>query len=264
MPPESKPPAVLPIAKEIELIRKAYRPDGMLRALIYGVSGVGKTYSLRTARRPIHIDSFDPNGTQSVDDCIQAGWIYADTRYEIEDPRKPTAWKLFDSEIHRRYREGYFEHISTYATDLTSMSAAAMNQVLAEANRHGGVPQQNDWLPQMNKLENAIRFLMSMPCDIVILAHVNTVKDEIIGKLHYSPMITGKLMVRIPLMFSEIWVALTKESADGLQYRWLTQAAGSYTARTRLGKGGLFQKYEECDFKKLLKKANKSTQDKEY
>jgi hypothetical protein len=77
-------------------------------------------------------------------------------------------------------------------------------------------------------------------------------------------MMTGKLTVRIPLQFSEIYVAVTKETADGLVYRWLTQAAGNYTARTRLGKGGIFSKYEPCDFKSLLKKAGKSTEDKPY
>ena len=259
----------LPMSKEIDLIMSNYRPDDMYRALIYGVSGTGKTYSLRTARAPVHVDSFDPNGTQSIDDVIrtkdnQKGYIYADTRYELEDPMKPMAWNLYDKEMHRRYREGYFNHIGTYATDLTSMASAALNQVLAEANRRGGVPQQNDWYPQMVKLENALRFLMSLPCDVVVLAHVDQRKDEVIGKISYFPMITGKLVVRIPLLFSEIYVAQTKESADGLKYAWLTQAAGNYTARTRLGKGGKFSKYEDPDFKRLLKKAGKNAEDKEY
>jgi hypothetical protein len=44
----------------------------------------------------------------------------------------------------------------------------------------------------------------------------------------------------------------------------LTQAAGSYTARTRLGKNGRFDKYEPPDFKALLKKAGKAIEDKPY
>jgi hypothetical protein len=259
----------LPTAKEISLIMSHYRPDDMYRALIYGVSGSGKTYSLRTARRPVHVDSFDPNGTQSIDDVVRTeanpkGYIYADTRYELEDPLRPSAWKLYDKEIHRRFREGYFHHLGTYATDLTSMASAALNQTLAESNRAGGVPQQNDWYPQMVKLENAVRFLMSLPCDVILLGHVDHRKDEVTGKVTYYPMITGKLVVRIPLQFSEIYVAQTKETADGLRYAWLTQAAGNYTARTRLGKNGKFDKYEQPDFKALLKKAGKDFEDKPY
>jgi len=262
--------APLPIAKEIELIQKNYRPDGMFRALIYGISGVGKTFSLRTGRRPIHLDSFDPNGSQSIDDVIKTpenpkGYIYVDTRFEIEDPRKPTAWNLYDKEIHRRYREGYFNHISMYATDLTSLSTAAMNQTLAESNRHGGVPQQNDYLPAMTKIINALRFLMSLPCDVALLAHIAAREDAVTGKSTYFPLTLGKAHVtHIPLLFSEIYVAQTKETADGLRYAWLTQAAGSYTARTRLGKNGRFDKYEPPDFKALLKKAGKAIEDKPY
>ena len=257
------------VNKEIELIQKNYRPDDMLRALIYGVSGSGKTYSLRTARRPVHLDSFDPNGSQSLDDVIltpenPTGFVYADTRFEFEDPAKPTAWKLWSSEIKRRFASKYFDNIASYATDLTSMSSAAMNEVLNKAGRPGGVPQQNDYLPQMTMIENAMRFILSLPCDVYILAHVNIIKDEIVGRLSYSPLITGKLVVRVPLMFSEIYVALTRETAKGLEYRFLTQAAGSYTARTRLGKGGKFDQYERPDYKNLLRKAGKSTDDKPY
>lgn len=255
--------------KEIDLMQKYYRPDDMFRGLIYGKTGSGKTYSLRTARRPVHLDSFDPNGSQSVDDVINTssnpdGYIFVDTRFEVENPGSPTAWVLWASEIKRRYGAKYFDHIGTYATDLTSMAAAAMNEVLKKAGRPGGTPQQNDWLPQMTMLENAMRFILSFPCDVVVLAHVNIVKDEIVGKLEYSPLITGKLVVRVPLMFSEVYVAMTKETSKGLEYKWLTQAAGSYTARTRLGKGGKFQQYEDPNFKALLAKAGKSTEDKPY
>jgi len=256
--------------KEISEIAKAYRPDGMFRALIYGISGSGKTYSLRTARRPVHLDSFDPNGSQSIDDVVYTaenpkGYIYVDTRFEIEDPKRPTAWKLFDKEIHRRYSEGYFNNIAMYATDLTSLSQAAMNQTLAESNRHGGVPQQNDYLPAMTKIINAIRFMMSFPCDVALLAHVAAREDAVTNKSSYFPLTLGKAhIVHIPLLFSEIYVSQTKETADGLKYAWLTAAAGSYTARTRLGKGGVFDRYEEPNFKNLLKKAGKSIEDKSY
>lgn len=242
-------------------MQKNYRPENQLRCLIYGVSGTGKTYSLRTARRPVHIDSFDPNGTQSVDDCVAEGWLFADTRFELEDPQKPDKWLLWGNELRRRSQAGYFDRIGTYATDLTMLSSAAMNQVLKEANRVGGIPQQNDYLPQMTKIENAIKFLLTLPCDVVLLAHVNVIKDEVSGRLSYSPLVTGKLVVRIPLLFSEIWVAQTKETAKGLAYTFMTQAAGNYVARTRLGKGGRFEKYEEPNFKALLKKAGKNAED---
>jgi hypothetical protein len=70
-------------------------------ALIYGSMGSGKTNITRTCRGPVLIHSFDPGGTKTVRDEIEKGKIYADTRFEIEDPFKPTAFVLWDKTYHR-------------------------------------------------------------------------------------------------------------------------------------------------------------------
>jgi hypothetical protein len=36
---------------------------------------------------PVHVDSFDPGGTQSLDDAIARGTVFADTRLEVDNPR---------------------------------------------------------------------------------------------------------------------------------------------------------------------------------
>jgi hypothetical protein len=71
------------------------------------------------------------------------------------------------------------------------------------------------------------------------------------------------LKYRIPILFDEIYYACTKESSAGVKYFFLTRATGLYKARTRLGKGGLFETYEEQDIKALLKKAGYDTSDKQ-
>src|SRR4030042_1064469 len=80
---------------ELEKVKKHYNNDPLQRrfsALVTGETNSGKTYLLRTCRKPIHIDSFDPGGTKGLRDLIEKGDVVVDTSYENEDPFSPTAY----------------------------------------------------------------------------------------------------------------------------------------------------------------------------
>jgi hypothetical protein len=256
----------LDIKKELSDLQKLYQDsthNKAYNALIYGPMGTGKTNILRTARQPVLIHSFDPGGTKTIRDEIAAGGIIADTRYEIEDAKKPTAFEAWDREYFRLKNGGMFDKIGTFAIDsATTWSSAAMNVTLKKAGRPAATPQQNDYLPTMVMLENAIKDMTSLPCDIILICHEDTDKDEGSGKMFVGPLFIGKLKYRIPVLFDEIYYANTKESSTGVSYSLLTRSTGLYKARTRLGKGGIFETYEVQDIKALLKKAGYSTEDK--
>jgi len=81
-------------AAELKRVRDYYQGDPLQKrfsALITGETNAGKTYILRTARRPIHIDSFDPGGTKCLSDLIASGDVIADTTWENDDPFDPKA-----------------------------------------------------------------------------------------------------------------------------------------------------------------------------
>jgi hypothetical protein len=259
---------VIDIKKEFADIRAMYNSSSQQKsfnALIYGDFGTGKTQVATTCRLPVHIDSFDPGGVKTVRDEIKEGRILADTRFENEDPMKPTAFRLWDEAYHRRKREGYFEQIGTYFLDsATTWATAAMNVILQKANRLGGPPQQNDYLPAMGMIENAVKDLTTLPCDVILTAHLDTDKDEATGRLFVGPLFVGKLKQRIPLLFDELYCAQSKNTSAGIVYSLLTRSDGIFKARTRLGKGGLFEAYEKPDVKALLKKAGYPTEDKSY
>jgi GTPase SAR1 family protein len=256
----------LDIKKELSDIQTLYNnsPNTQaLKLLLYGPMGSGKTNLLRTARQPVLLHSFDPGGTKTVRDEIKAGQIIADTRYEVEDPMNPTAFQAWDNEYHRLKNGGVFNKIGTFAIDSgTTWSSAAMNVILKRAGRPGSTPQQNDYLPTMVLLENAIKDMTSLPCDVILICHEDTDKDEASGRLYVGPLFIGKLKYRIPILFDEVYYATTKETSSGVNYFLLTRSTGLYKARTRLGKGGLFETYEVQDIKALLKKAGYSTEDK--
>ena len=158
---------------------------------------------------------------------------------------------------------GYFDHIGTYVIDsMTTWAQDIMYEIIKKAGRGGGQPFQNDWLPQMTVIENALRDIISLPCDCILLGHDNADKDEATGKMFISLMITGKLVRRVPLLFDEMYVAMTKETSKGIEYQLLTQKTGLYQARSRLANRGQLETYEVPDIKAILKKTGNSTEDK--
>jgi hypothetical protein len=257
---------MLDIKKELSDLQSMYKENARsnsFNALIYGSMGVGKTNIVRTCRKPVLIHSFDPGGTKSVRDEIANGTVFADTSFEVEDIMNPSAFANWDKTYHKLKTGGMFDKIGTYVIDsATTWSSAAMNVTLKKAGRPGSTPQQNDYLPTMVLLENAIKDITSLPCDIILICHEDTDKDEASGKLFVGPLFIGKLKYRIPILFDEIYYATTKETSTGVNYFLLTRSTGLYKARTRLGKGGLFDTYEVQDIKALLKKAGYSTEDK--
>lgn len=255
----------LDIGAEVAKINAFYkekRGAERYRALVYGDKGSGKTTLFSTVRFPVHIDCFDPGGSRVLADEIEKGLVVADTRWENDDPTNPRVFMEWDKEFHRRKKEGYFAQFATYGLDsITTFSQVIMNQALKKAGRAGGIPQtgagaDNDYVHQMLYLENSIVGIFSLPCDIILTAHPESEKDDASGKLFVSPMITGKAKVRIPLLFDEMYYLRVEDKADG-STRWMLQTRPSaiYKASSRLARRGKFDKFEESDIKKLLKKA---------
>lgn len=254
----------LDVKVELERLSKMYADSGTsnFNALVYGPMGSGKTNLVKTARKPVYVMCFDPGGSKTIQDEV-GKTIFVDTSFEKEDPFNPTVFKAWDEEYHRLKQGNFFASMGTLVIDsATTWSAAAMNVILKKAGRAGSQPFQQDYLPAMVMLENAIKDMMNLPCDLILLAHDTADKDEATGKLFVTPDFIGKLKVRIPLLFDEIYYAHTKETSNGVSYQLLTRNNGLFKARTRIGRNNKFDTYEAQDIKALLRKAGYNTDDK--
>jgi len=251
--------------RKLEEIQKLYQGDPRqftFNAIIAGDMGTGKTSLLSTARKPVLVHSFDPGGTKVLRGEIEKGTVIADTRFEDEDPKKPTAFRLWEREFEDLRKNDVFSQVGTFAIDsITTFADACMNEILKSSGRAGAVPYQQDYLRQINVLRDYMKIFTTLPCDVIVTAHLEAEKDELIGKVKMNMIITGKLKVKIPLLFDEIYVTITKQTSKGVEYYLLTRNDGYYTARTRIGKG-VFEMLEKPDIKYLLEKAGMNYEDK--
>ncbi len=263
--------------EELKRVRDYYNQDPLQKrfsALITGETNAGKTYLLRTARKPIHVDSFDPGGTKSLRDLISSGDVIADTRWENEDPYEPKAFAEWMKAVDLRLQLKYFHQFGTYCIDsATTFGDAVMGYQLGNKSRAGETPQRNfDYMPQKTYMTNYLKKLMTLPCDFILTGHLREIRKV----LHVDPKTgvvredvkyrfytTGQAVVTIPLLFDEIYVIVGKgEDSKGPIRSMLIDSLGTYIARSRLKLKGLLDAEEPPDIKALLKKAGFSTEDK--
>lgn len=242
-------------------------------ALVCGTIGSGKTYALSTARKPVHIDSFDPGGTKCLKPWIDKGEIVVDTSFEAEDPYDPSAWSSWKRKTEERLQVNYFDYFGTYCIDTaTKWMGASMNAQLKKANRAGEAPRRNyDYMPVKIDMENYISKLMRLPCDFILNGHFRE-DEELLAidnktgieskKVQYRFLTIGRAAVTIPLQFDEIYVIETVESHAGYKRFFVTESQGEYIARSRLKSNGKLDRREPADYAALLKKIGLDWRDK--
>ena len=264
----------LDIKKEVEEIRALYDTAKKFNAIVAGEWGCGKTSLARSCVLPVHIDSFCPNGTDSISDMVKDGDVIADIRWEKEDPKNPTAFDAWDAVMERRIKEGYFENFGTYIMDeITTLSWAIMNQRLKDvglnrskypAPRTGGgkgASDTNDYVPQRIALELWIKRIINLPCNVIINGHLRFIDKE--GESSkYVLNATGQAVQNIPLLFSEFYTMTARSTSKETEYQFRTKPSGKYPARSRLSRKGLLEPIEKADIKSIMKKVGLPTEDK--
>lgn len=256
----------LEIQREFEALQDQYENDpkqDTFNLLLTGELGSGKTHLLKTARKPVHVDSFDPGGTKSIRQEINRGEIVADTRFEDLDPQDPHVFKDWVQEYNRRVKMDYFDSIATYCLDsLTSWQDALMNYILDKEGIAGKTPRfTKDYQPHKTKTKNFLTRILSLPCDVIVTGHLKDSEDEVSGRVTYRLMATGTNTQDIPKMFDEVWVMDPKEVGGDVNYRILTKSTGRYLARSRLASNGKIDTHETANIKQILAKANMPTAD---
>ena len=263
---------------ELRNVKKYYEGDPLQKRfslLLTGETNGGKTYLLRTARRPVHVDSFDPGGTKCLRDLIASGDIIADTQWESDDPFNPKSFAEWMKTIDIRIKVGYFNHFGTYCLDsATTFGDAVMAYQLASKSRAGEAPQhRHDYNPQKVLMTNYIKKLMRLPCDFIMTGHLREIKkllhlDTKTGisreDIKYRFYTTGQAVVTIPLLFDEIYVITGKGGGAGREPKreMLIDSLGEYIARSRLKANGKLDAVEPPDIRALLKKAGLDWRDK--
>ncbi len=220
------------------------------RILNLGDTGSGKTTQFLTLPGKKYAYIFDPNALRSLsghdvdyDEYMPGVVASAATslsKGKTSDRRSTTTsdvYQLWEAEFETRIAEGFFDQYDWIGLDsFTTFSDVVMDRILSINGRFGQWPNQDDYGPQMIAIQNVCRTLTGMGKGVYMTGHLDTKQDQTTMKMNRQPMMTGRLVSKLPLLFSDIFYAGTELDEKGsLKYQIQTVPSGiNRTIRTSI------------------------------
>jgi len=104
-----------------------------------------------------------------------------------------------------------------------------------------------------NLMEGRLRQMLNLNCNLVLIAHLDTIKDEEGAVIGVEPSLTGKLSADVPSYFDEVYYHTSK--VVGGETKWFVQTIpiGRNHGRSRLsGKDRLLPDLVENNYNEIM------------
>jgi hypothetical protein len=250
---------------QIEQIK--FDPDThTTKAMFWGQSGTGKTYSAATWPKPmLFLDSDD--GLLTVvrnTDGIDRISIPVESDMRIPKPfisqggvnlagnaplKRPKGYEIAINvlnDLHDPKSPIYGKYKTVVLDSLSSFSTATMKLVLYINNHKSGSPDPAHYGQQMSMIEEVILSLChlreSQGVNIIVIAHdkdksIKQAYSEHVIQPLFLPNVTGQLARAMPQWFDEYWYFQTEYMGSKKLPRYFAyiRSGNAFTAKTRLG-----------------------------
>ena len=195
--------------------------DTPKRILLLGDTGSGKTTQFLTLPGKKYMYVFDPNCLNSLkgydvdyDEYLPTPVPAAVQSLKKEkggDARRSSSevYQEFETQFSERLENGFFAQYDWLGFDsCTTLLELIMDRLLTINGRFGQWPHEDDWGPQMMAFTNICRTVTAMGkrtgISCFFTGHMQDKQNRKTGISRRIPMMTGTLVQRIPLLFSDI------------------------------------------------------------
>ncbi len=198
--------------------------------LLIGPPGSGKTTQFLTLPGPTFIHIFDPNALASLRGHDIDYELFLPDKLDINihplakakpekgikpadkvvTPSEPLAYVEFEEFLFTSLDNGFYDKYQFIGIDsMTTFQDCVMDRVQYLNGRMGKHPEEADWTAQMTTVHNVYRTLAAQNRVLVSTAHEEMYggtkdKQGIYQPTYWRPVMTGRLRIRIPLLFSNI------------------------------------------------------------
>lgn len=217
---------------EFESAMDVSRTSEFIKVMVIGDYGTGKSFFASTFPTPAFVFDFD-SGILSY-----RGKDFKYKQFMVSSQ----GWVDFQNtfkEVKAMVERG---ELLTVVLDSTStMTDAAMERAMfldPKRSATGGPLWNVHYQMVRNLMEGWLRQIVSLPCNLVIIAHLDIKKDEESGAVvSIGPMLTGQLAAKLPGYFDEVYFATTRVVDGKTKYFLQTRPRGLTKARSRLSGG---------------------------
>ena len=222
-----------------------------IKALLYGASGKGKTFSARTL----------PEGKTLIISAESGLLALSGKNYDVAEIEKwddlKEVFKLLETpESQKRFDFVFIDSL----TEINEMC----KQHIVEKERpdkrgnigkvYDDILDMQDWGLLHAKMSKAIRGFRDLPYNIIFTCLEDSDKDERTGAVAVLPSLNGKLKSNINQYFDEVFRAVSIDTGDETGYYFLTRTTEKSLAKDRSGQ---LEKKESPDWTAIINKIKK-------
>lgn len=234
-----------------------WKPGELYQVLIYGRSGTGKTAGAGTFPRPVIMDFDHGIATLRNPEVIKA-LGYHDVVYEQFSEKRMTkggvvtAHNAFDDAFYffeKMMKPDMRDTFDTWVVDSgTTMAEFAANKAIillgqqklsqthANALTSGLVtPKKQDFGAERSLVEQFVRMVKDAGKHFVFICHEKEIYDKEGNLKDVVPLLTGKSVEEVPLMFDEVYNLQVRRKGIDWVRQLLTHSDGTRMAKTRYG-----------------------------
>lgn len=220
------------------------RTKDAMKILVQGDSGVGKTCFAVTFPGPICYLDFDnkvDSGAEFLRSQNKTNQLEA-----IEVEQFPLTLglspieqftKLITETLIPQQRSGEMKCKTLVLDSITTFSSATLAHIVKSnpgikrnETKQGPQPGLQDYGILRREFERLIVGLLSLPCHVVMLAHIATEKDEATGQILRHAMMDGSFAKALPIYFKEVWRMYVKDGKRLVQ----TQTDNMFNCRSQI------------------------------
>lgn len=236
------------------------------RILVLAQSGAGKTSQFLTLPGKKFAYLFDPNALLSLQgyDVDYEEFLPDDLSLKLtslkkeNQPRNPgkkkgaELYNAWEKDFDDKRESGFFDQYDAIMIDsCTTLLDMIMDGVLAVNGRGGQWPQQDDYGPQMLAFQNIMRTFTSLGKTIYVTGHMEMKQDQFTKRIFMTPLFTGRLKTKIPLLFSEtLGFEVESDGKGNVAYICQTKSDKLVPLVRTTMKGAKFKENIDIDFGK--------------
>ncbi|MCC7570651.1 ATP-binding protein [Candidatus Micrarchaeota archaeon] len=232
----------MPSAKDVTIDTE------FLKVMSVGESGTGKSIFASTFPTPGFIFDF---GKEILS---YRGLDFDYEQYELSS----LGWGRYEQDfnkIKQATKEGLYKTV--VVDNLSAMEDVCMEKALQidpKRSQTNGPIWNVHYQMVKNLMEGKLRQLINLPCNLVLIAHLDFEKNENGQVIGVGPSLTGKLSIDVPSYFDEVYYHTYRKEAGG-ETKWYVQTVplGHNHGRSRLsGKGRILPDLIENDYAEVM------------
>ena len=203
------------------------KPKDRFHGMIYGASGSGKTELLGTFPDLYVLDT-----DFGLETLYGKNVEYDECYVRLGDANAKEMWPSIIDKADEYVKNP--PHATFSVDSLTTLMDVATVHILAKAGRSSLLIQ--DYTPIYDEVTKLIVRLRRMPCNVVLTAHEEMIRDEMTGKTQIVPLVMGnKFAPKLPIFFTNIFNVMLDipKSGASASRSLLVQSDGIRMAKTQ-------------------------------